>query len=500
MEDQPDFKAGIRFDTLEENQPLTGSFGNQEVTVVRQGQQAYAVSARCTHLGADLGTGLVAEGEIRCPFHHARFDLRTGEATGAPAITPLGCFQVEITDGLLRVTGKRAPAAEPQGAAPKEKIVIIGAGAAGHALADRFVTAGQGAKVTLISEDAEAPYDRTFVSKQVLSGMKAPEAAALPFAHPHNPQPVLLRGISARKIDRQARQVHLSDGQILEYDSLVLATGAVPVRPDFEGADHAAVFTLRTLSDARAIMARAETARSIVVLGSSFIGLEAAGALAAEGRKIHVVTRDQVPMEKTLGREIGHFVQRQHESDGVAFHLGTTLTGFDGAQVTLENGHRLEADLVILGIGVAPDLTLAKEAGLDLAEKENGVLVDAQFRSSDPAIFAIGDIANYPACDGSGRLRIEHWAHAADQGAHLAAYLMGQTDQPFDRIPFFWTKQGDAQLRYVGHGVPSQGVRVDGDLAEKDFAAHIRGSFLHGALLTCNRDMEALQTERDWEA
>ncbi|WP_339113313.1 FAD-dependent oxidoreductase [Thioclava sp. GXIMD2076] len=499
MADQPDLKAGVRFETLEENQPLTGSFGDQEVTVVRQGDRAFAVSARCTHLGADLGTGIVAEGEIRCPFHHARFDLETGEATGAPAITPLGCYKVEIAGGILRVTGKQGQPEAPDASGSRERIVVVGAGAAGHAVADHFVTAGEGARVTLITEDLDAPYDRTFVSKQVLSGAKNPEEAALPFGHPHNPRPTILRGVKAEAINRQKKQLRLSDGQTLPYETLVLATGATPITPEFDGADHEAVFTLRSLADARAILGRAERAKSIVVLGSSFIGLEAAGALASKDRKVHVVTQDKVPMEKTLGAEIGHFVQSQHEADGVSFHLETTLTSYDGAQVTLKDGRKIDADMVVLGVGVKPDLALAKAAGLELAEKENGVQVDTYFRTSDPAIYAIGDIANYPACDGSGRLRIEHWAHAGDQGAHLAAFLLGETDGGFDRIPFFWTKQGDAQLRYVGHGSPADGVRIDGKLEEKDFAAHFKGSFLQGALVTCNRDVEALETERDWE-
>ncbi|TQS71707.1 Rieske 2Fe-2S domain-containing protein [Rhodobacteraceae bacterium] len=496
MTNTPDFQSGIPLDQLSDGQPLTGLYGDDEVTLVRQGSSIFAVAARCTHLGADLGDGLVEKGTIRCPFHHARFDLQTGDAVSAPAVSPLGCYTTEIADGVVRVSGKisgdtmRAPAREAQ-----PRVVVVGAGAAGHAVADHFTSAGAGARVTLISAEAEAPYERTYVSKQVLAGASTPEDATLPFAHPQNPHPDLRTGVRVEEIDTSAKQVKLSDGEVLAYDTLVLATGATARRPSFTGADRSEVYSLRTMEDARRLRAAASKAKSVAILGASFIGLEAAGALAGDGREIHVISREDVPMEGLLGPDVGGFVAQQHKDNGVSFHMGREISAFDGQTVCLDNGHELAADLVVIGIGVRPALDLATQAGLTLAEGDDGVLVNGQFQTSDASIYAVGDIANYPAPDGSGRRRIEHWAHAADQGRHLARVLLGETGDAFDRVPFFWTKQGDAQLRYTGYGTAQDGARIDGDLAAKDFAVHY-----NGALLTCNRDLAALEAERDWEA
>jgi len=496
---KPDFARGIPAADLPEGAMLEGTLGEDKVLLLRRDGAVRAIGARCTHLGAPMAKGIVADGAVRCPWHHARFSLETGEAVGAPAFDPLPCYRAEERDGRITVTGRRQAPAKPGTKAPG-KVVIVGGGAGGHACAEWLARAGHGAAVTLVSDDPDPPYDRTFCSKQYLSGKAKREATRLApegFYQGEGPRYLRDRVVS---LDLGAEEAVTAGGERLPYDALVIATGAAPQRPDLPGFDGPEVHTLRSLQDADALIAAAETARTVAVVGASFIGLEVAAAMVAREKTVTVVAPDAVPLARVLGEAVGRFVQGLHEEKGVAFRLGREVTGFDGRALALDDGSRIEADLVVLGTGVAPRTDLAEGAGLALAAKDEGggIAVDGQLRASAPGLYAIGDVAAYPDPRSGRRLRVEHWVHAQRQGQHVARALLGET-APFSETPFFWSGHYGTSLRTIGHAGSAEEARIEGEVAKGDFAVTYREDGRDAALTTCKRDKLSLEVEAAWD-
>ncbi|MBH0111369.1 FAD-dependent oxidoreductase [Novosphingobium sp. YJ-S2-02] len=500
MTQTPDFGAGIAASSLGRGEMQTGTFDGADILLIRaEDGTLRAVSATCTHLGAPLETGALIEGEIRCPWHHARFSLEDGQAVGGPATESLGCYEVEESDGTIRVTGRRHVSAPRPALEVATPVVIVGSGAAGYALADMLARDGHGADTILVSADEEAPYDRTFLSKQYLAGDAERSEVMLPATGQGLGDPVDIRtGAKVTAIDTKAGTLRFEDGSSLDYGTLVLATGAEPVAPDFLGRDDPRVHTLRTLADADALLAQAHEGKRATVLGASFIGLEVAASLVQRGLKVDVVAQGEVPLAPVLGERAGRHIQSLHEAHGVTFHMGRSLTSFEDEAVWLDDGTRLPADLLVLGTGVRPRLELARDAGLALAEDDDGIAVDGNLRTSAPAIYAIGDIASYPDPRLERPLRIEHWVHAQRQGGYLARLFTGASDERFGDTPFFWTGYYGTQLRYVGHASPDD-ARLEGDLDEGTFALFYREEGKDRAMLSSGRDKEALATEAKWD-
>jgi NADPH-dependent 2,4-dienoyl-CoA reductase/sulfur reductase-like enzyme len=232
------------------------------------------------------------------------------------------------------------------------------------------------------------------------------------------------------------------------------------VRLSLPGSDLHHVHYLRTLADSRRIIAAVKTARRAVVMGASFIGLEVAAALRTRGLDVHVVAPEAEPLEKIMGAELGAFVRAVHEGKGVVFHLGTSAASIDDTSVTLKNGARVAADLVVTGVGVKPSLTLAQDAGLAI---DRGVSVSALLETSVPGIFAAGDIARWPVRHTGSAIRVEHWVVAERQGQTAARNMLGDK-KPFDAVPFFWSAHYDTRISYVGHAEQWEQLTVDGDL------------------------------------
>ncbi|MGH7542267.1 MAG: NAD(P)/FAD-dependent oxidoreductase, partial [Gemmatimonadota bacterium] len=276
----------------------------------------------------------------------------------------------------------------------------------------------------------------------------------------------------------------------LPFGALLLATGAAPVALTVPGAERPHVFTLRSLDDCRAIIRAAERAERAVVVGASFIGMEVAASLRARGLEVTVVAPEAVPFERTLGAEVGGALQRVHEDHGVSFRLGQRLAGIGERDVVLDDGQALPADVVVVGIGVRPHVSLAEAAGLAV---DRGVFVDERLRTSAPAVFAAGDIARWPD-PRWGRVRIEHWVVAQRQGQAAARSILGEGGA-FRDVPFFWTQQFDFVARYVGHAHEWDEVVVDGDLEGGDAAIRYRVRGRTVAVATVGRDREALDAE-----
>jgi NADPH-dependent 2,4-dienoyl-CoA reductase/sulfur reductase-like enzyme len=296
-------------------------------------------------------------------------------------------------------------------------------------------------------------------------------------------------------IDIRQKQIHLQDGKTYNFGALLLATGAEVNELPIPGARDSDVFYVRTWSDARVIFKRVETAKQVVVVGASFIGLEVAASLRSRGLDVHVVAPENQPFERTLGAELGGFFRALHESHGVIFHLGKNVTHMEENQVTLSDGTNILADLLILGVGVRPSVTLAEQAGLKV---DRGVVVNEYLETSAPGIFAAGDIARWPDPHSGHQIRIEHWVIAERQGQVAARNILGYRE-PFDAVPFFWTQQFGVALRCVGHAEKWDAVEIDGSLDAKDCAISYKQGGKTVAVATIGRDIRSLQFEATME-
>jgi nitrite reductase/ring-hydroxylating ferredoxin subunit len=284
------------------------------VILVRRGNDVWAVAAACGHWGAPLADGIVVDCQIRCPWHHAWFDCRTGEAVGPPSPRDITTWEVLREGDRVRVGGKRKPAGPRTTNGGPASVVMVGAGGAADMAAATLRREGFRGPITLIGRDAESvPMDRPNLSKDYLSGV-APEEW-LPVrdtAYYKKHDLTLVTGVEVTKLEPAAHRVTLADGRALEYGALLLATGAAPIRLDIPGSTLPHVFTLRTLPETRGILARVAKDRPAVVIGASFIALEAAASLRARGMDVRVVAPDARPLERVLGPEMGDFVRALH--------------------------------------------------------------------------------------------------------------------------------------------------------------------------------------------
>ncbi len=490
----PDLALGVPASELPDGAKLAGHVGEEAVLLVCRGAEVFAVGAQCTHYNGPLAEGLLVDDTVRCPWHHACFDLRTGEALRAPALSPVSTWRVEKRDGKIFVREKNAQAEKKPRAkrdAPNT-IVIVGGGAAGFAAAEMLRRQKYEGGIVMLSSDDAPPVDRPNLSKDFLAGSAPEEWLPLRDQGFYSDNSIDLRlKTTVAAIDARGREVTLADGDKLPYDRLLLATGAEPVAPPLPGAKPSDVLVLRTLKDCKAIIERAKTARRVVVLGASFIGLEVAASLRARNIEVHVVAPEERPMEKILGPEFGRLVQTLHEQHDVVFHLRETASGMEGKRVRLKGGSSLEADFIVAGLGVRPRLNLAEAAGLNV---DNGVLVDAFLETSAPGIFAAGDISRWPDRLTGEAIRVEHWVVAERQGQTAALNMLGLREA-FDAVPFFWSQHYDVPINYVGHAEKWDDLVVEGDIAGKDGLARMRRAGRTLAVVSVFRDLASLEAE-----
>jgi NADPH-dependent 2,4-dienoyl-CoA reductase/sulfur reductase-like enzyme/nitrite reductase/ring-hydroxylating ferredoxin subunit len=480
---------------------LLGHAQGEPVLLARRGGEIFAIGATCTHYGAPLEQGLLVDDTVRCPWHHACFSLRTGEALHAPAFSPIACWSTEVEAGVVFVRERKAPVEKPvlAGEAHADvpgRIVIVGGGAAGFAAAEMLRRERYQGAIVMLSDDDVPPVDRPNLSKDYLAGNAPEDWIPLRPDDFYTANGIDLR-LRARvtAIDVAGHSVICADGRRVDFDRLLLATGAEPVRLSLPGIDLPHVFTLRTLADSRAIIARAAASHRAVVMGASFIGLEVAASLRARGLDVHVVAPEAAPMERILGREIGSFVRRLHEEHGVIFHLEDTAAGIDAKQVKLKSGRAIDADLVVAGVGVRPRTALAESAGL---AADKGVVVNAFLETSAPDIFAAGDIARWPDRHSGESIRVEHWVVAQRQGQVAALNMLGAGTR-FEAVPFFWSQHYDVPISYVGHAASWDAVQIDGDVNAQDCVVRYlrKGRVL--AVASIHRDVESLAAEAGFE-
>lgn len=487
----PDLRSdGIKKEDLDAAGLTVGHVDGKPVLLVATKDGVHAVGGSCTHYGGPLANGLCVDGEIRCPWHHAAFDIKTGEAVGAPALNPIATYETTLRDGRIFVTEPTAavsPDRTPP--SPPDSVVIVGSGAAGAAAAEKLRAHGYEGPISLVGE--ESPIDRPNLSKDYLAGT-APEEW-MPLRSPEFYAEAgidLITGKRVDQIDPESRTVRMEDGTELSYGALLLATGAEPRRLPVPGAELPHVHYLRTLEDSKRIIAALDTDTRAVVVGAGFIGLEVAASLRHREIEVTVVAPEEIPLASLMGKALGQFITDLHMEHGVQFRLGRGVTEIQDHGVVLDDGTTVPAALVVVGIGVIPRTRLAKRAGLAV---DDGIVVDHRLQTSDPHIWAAGDVACYPGPDGRS-VRVEHWVLAERQGQTSARNILGH-EIAFSEPPFFWSQHYDVRINVTGHLAGWEEEVVNGDPYKRDVAVGYRKAGAIAAVATISRDRDSLRAE-----
>lgn len=472
--------------------------GEEKILLVRDGRAVRAYAAACPHAGGPLDEGAVCDGRIVCPWHKGAFRVSDGTLLEPPALDALPRYPVRVDEnGAVLVSPERLPLEQARQDPDGRTMVIVGAGAAGTAAAAALREFGFGGSIALVGRERGLPYDRTSLSKFVVSGEMRPDdvPALRPegFFEQQNIQRIEAEVV---RLDAAGKRVHTEDGRSLPYDAALIATGGSAKRLDVPGADLFGVFVLRDRPDAAAILATAPEGARAVVLGASFIGLEAASALRKRGVEVTVVSPEPVPFGKQFGPRLGAVFKELHEANGVAFRLGAQASRLEGSgrveAVVLEDGARLAADLVVAGVGVRPATGFVQ--GLALTE-DGGVPVDAGMRAGD-GLYAAGDVALFPLPGGAEPTRIEHW-RVAQQHARIAARNMLGGTERYAGVPYFWTYHYGKRFDYLGHAVDWDDVVVDGDTGTQVFVALLAKDGKVVGALGCQRERAtAILSER----
>lgn len=430
------------------------------ILITRDDSSYHAFDGKCPHAGADLGTGLRCGNRVVCPWHHATFDSRDGSLLEPVAIE--GLTQYELTDdgdNLIVNTGAKMDKTVNNDQLNDTHTLIVGGGAAGFMTAHHLRNMGYGGKISIISKDDKAPYNRPLLSKAFLAGDMPEEKLLLggaDWAEKNNIELRLKQTVSQVLPNEKSIIISNSDddsNEKLSPDFLVIATGSSPSIPPITGAKQKGVFTLRSMDDAKAIKV-ASYNKKVAIIGTGFIGMEVASALSQAGtaESITVIGQSGRVMENIISETVSNALVKLHEDNGIQFALNvqaSEITG-NGSQLTgvsLDSGVHIDADIVILGTGVSPRTDLLKEVN-----DADGVQVDSHLQLRD-GVYALGDIAK--ATGQMGRMRIEHWRVALQHGLVTAAKILGDdnTHSLDERIPFFWTMQYGKSLRYSGHAV-----------------------------------------------
>lgn len=505
-------QAVCRTDELADGQMKDVRVGDTDVLLARVDGKYYALYPKCAHYQAPLEKGILHGHRLVCPWHNACFDVRSGHRLEAPALNGLSTHEVRIENDqvFVRLTTDKQSMTNPLAApdeANTETCVIIGSGGAGAFAAEALREGGFTGRIIMLTQSQEAPYDRPNCSKNYLQGKAPEEWMALRDDGFYKNYGIEIRtNQQVVSLDPATRQIELKSGETLTYDRALICSGGKPNRLPVPGVDLGNVFTLRTLHDSKKIRNVSRKGKKVVIVGSSFIGLEAAMSLRKMGCEVAVVGQEIAPFEKILGERIGRVMQGWHEKEGITFHLGRNVERLEGKTtvnaVTLDNGEQIPADFVLLGIGVKPQTSFLK--GIDL-EPDGSVTTDQYLQVAD-GLFAAGDIARYPTPDGPQR--IEHWKVAGQQG-HVAGLNMARLSrfrkpqgnestamETYQGVPFFWSNQQSKRINYIGYGGRFDEIIYEGNPETDDFflAYYIKDKTVRAvAALKCDKDISAIR-------
>jgi NADPH-dependent 2,4-dienoyl-CoA reductase/sulfur reductase-like enzyme/nitrite reductase/ring-hydroxylating ferredoxin subunit len=488
-------------DELEDGQMKGIEIDDNKVLLLRQGDEYFAFVGQCPHHGAPLEDGVLCEGKIRCPWHQAVFDARTGQVEQPPSLDSLPQYRVEVVGGNVVAylpreepkpvetpTAPRSGYIDARKAAEKgqyaaqpltdqtfgtgRNFAIIGSGAAGFLAAETLRAQGFAGNVTILTGEQHLPYDRTELSKRFLADPDSSPPWLKDGSYLDKRGIDILYDHQVTAMDPQDRRLVCASGSSLEYDELLIASGSRPRRLDVEGADLDGVMTLRSYDDCRELRDWADRVDKAVVIGASFIGMEVAASLASRKISMQVIAPEDVPFEATLGPEIGRMLRSVHQQQDTQFHMGRKVKAFQGRDgkleaVILDDDTRIETELAVVGIGVEPVTDFLPD---ELTEEDGAIRVDAHLRHA-AGFFAAGDIARFDDPRAEGPVRIEHWRLAQQLGA-LAARNMAGKDATFQDVPFFWTKQFKTIVQYVGFGGSWDQTEIEGSVSDQDFLVY----------------------------
>jgi NADPH-dependent 2,4-dienoyl-CoA reductase/sulfur reductase-like enzyme/nitrite reductase/ring-hydroxylating ferredoxin subunit len=477
--------------------------GNTPVVLVRSDGDIHAMGAFCPHSGAPLAQGLMHGERLICPWHMAAFDCKTGEQYEPPGLDGLTQYSVIVDDGnvIVDVPEDSSPHEVPAMATYNPNVdgrtfMILGAGIAGQTAAEVLRREGFQGRIVMITAETEIPYKRTALSKGFLQKDSAdapPELRPEEFFDRHGIE--VWCGRPVAKVMPYSHSLEFEDGSVTTYDQLLVATGGQARALNVPGSDLNHIFTLHKAEDALEILDSIQSAKKAVVIGSSFIGMEAAASLTQAGLSVTVVSPERVPFEKILGPKVGSRIQQLHEDHGVEFRLNQKATGFEGGNdveaVVTDGGESIPADVVIVGIGIDPATDICD--GMKLHPADGSIVVDAYLQAVE-GVFAAGDVARYPDARSDKEVRIEHWRLAAQHGRITARNMLGQ-QVPFKGVPFFWTKQFSMNLHYVGHAESWDDIIIHGDLSGLEFMAFYVEANQIMAVAACGYTQELIAIE-----
>jgi 3-phenylpropionate/trans-cinnamate dioxygenase ferredoxin reductase subunit len=356
-----------------------------------------------------------------------------------------------------------------------ETFVIVGAGVAGGGAAAALREEGFDGRVVLIGAEQQPPYERPPLSKEYLRGESSFERALFRPPDFYDENGVETRfGVRATRVDAAEKVVELDGGERVAYDRLLVATGGRNRRFRIPGMDLEGIYSLRTVADSDRIRAEISPGRRAVVVGMGFIGSEVAASLRQSGVDVVVVDRNEVPLRRVLGEEVGRVIEGIHRDHGTSMIFEDTVAAFEGVgrveRATTARGRRIECDFVVVGLGVEPVTDLLADTG---AEIDNGVVVDEYLRTGVEGIYAAGDVANHYHPVFGRRIRVEHWQNALKQGPVVARNMLDK-DEPYDEIPWFWSDQYEHNLQYAGFHTEWDELVVRGSMEERNFVAFYR--------------------------
>ncbi|XP_022832102.1 apoptosis-inducing factor 3 isoform X1 [Spodoptera litura] len=463
---------------LKENEMKVFDIGEEgKVLLVKQKGEFSAVGTTCTHYGAPLVSGALGDGRIRCPWHGACFNIKTGDIEDFPGFDSLPCYQVTVTEkGEVKVRAKRTDLKSKKrikdiGVANQcdsSVAVIVGGGPSGATCAETLRSEGYKGRITMVAKENYLPYDRIKVSKiGAVTDIEKLQARSQQYYDEASIE--VIKGVDATKVDTQEHIVHLSNGTKLRYNSLYLATGSTPRVPDIPGIDLKNIFTVRNFDDSVNILNTLGTNKDkdVVVLGLSFIGLESAASCNDKAKSMTVVGKDTTPLGQIFGHEIGSSLQKLFESKGVKFQFNTTVVKCNGENgviksVELSNGTTLPADMLIIGVGTTFNTGFLSDSGIKM-EGNGAVTVNDKLETTVKNVFAGGDIACAPVyAHGNKNLSIGHIGLAQYHG-RIAALNILKKDTPLKTVPFFWTLLFGKSIRYAGCGKPAS-TQIEGDV------------------------------------
>ena len=472
---------------LKVDRPMRVEVQGRKIILVRDSQDVHAFGAECPHAGAPLDGGAVCNGRIVCPWHKGSFRVSDGALLEPPALDGLIHYPAQRKDDEVWISIDPVKAHQENPAVDTRIFAIVGGGAAGTCAAAALREGGFSGEIVLIGEEPHLPYDRTSLSKFVVAGdMPLADVPLLRdrtfFSHHH----IRLETGEAIRLDAKNKTIAITNGRTLTYDMALVAPGGRPNALPVPGAELPGVHMLRNMADAAAILADVEVAQRAVIVGNSFIGLEAASALRKRNVEVIVIAPDDIPFARQFGTELGAMFKHLHEAHQVKFLQGK-VARFEGRMgvetVLTDDGECVPADLVIVGTGIRPATEFIE--GIALRE-DGGIAVDAGMRAAD-GLYATGDVAAFVLDAASEPVRIEHW-RVAQQQARLAAANMLGAQEHYSGVPFFWTYHYGKRFEYLGHAQQWDEIVIDGDPEQQKFIALFVKNQNVVAILACERE------------